>query len=169
MTEGVFEVQEVNINSDFNKDELLQMINALESNSTHPIATAIHQYVGEINQSLDLQNVKEIAGHGLKANVKGNELFVGNFKLMDKFNIKYDINPADIIYTVISIAYKGKFAGYITIADSIKEDAKLTVEKMHRLNIKATMLSGDKGTVVKFVAKELGIDKALESCFLRIR
>lgn len=160
MTEGVFEVQEVNINSDFNKDELLQMVNALESNSTHPVATAIHQYVGEINQSLNLQNVEEIAGHGLKANVKGNELLVGNFKLMDKFNIKYDLNPADIIYTVIAIAYEGKFTGYITIADSIKEDAKLTVEKLHSLDVKATMLSGDKGTVVKFVAQQLGIDNA---------
>jgi len=160
MTEGVFEVQEVNINPAFDKTELLQMVNTLESNSTHPVATAIHQYVGEINQSLNFQNVEEIAGHGLKANVKGDELLVGNFKLMDKFNVNYDINPADIIYTVIAIAYQGKFAGYITIADSIKEDAKLTVEKLHNLNVKATMLSGDKGTVVKYVAQQLGIDNA---------
>lgn len=160
MTEGVFEVQEVNINPAFDKTELLQMVNTLESNSTHPVATAIHQYVGEINQSLNFQNVEEIAGHGLKANVKGDELLVGNFKLMDKFNVNYDINPVDIIYTVIAIAYQGKFAGYITIADSIKEDAKLTVEKLHNLNVKATMLSGDKGTVVKYVAQQLGIDIA---------
>jgi len=160
MTEGVFEVQEVNINPAFDKTELLQMVNTLESNSTHPVATAIHQYVGEINQSLNFQNVEEIAGHGLKANVKGDELLVGNFKLMDKFNVNYDINPVDIIYTVIAIAYQGKFAGYITIADSIKEDAKLTVEKLHNLNVKATMLSGDKGTVVKYVAQQLGIDNA---------
>ncbi len=160
MTEGVFEVQEVNINPDIDKNELLQMVNALESNSTHPVATAIHRYVGDINRSFELQNVEEIAGHGLKANVKGKELLVGNFKLLDKFNIKYDINPADIIYTVIAIAYDGKFAGYITIADSIKEDAKLTVDKLHSLSVKATMLSGDKSTVVKYVAQQLGIDNA---------
>ncbi|MCX8523271.1 heavy metal translocating P-type ATPase [Chryseobacterium formosus] len=160
MTEGVFEVQEVNINSDFNKNELLQMVNALENNSTHPVATAIHQYVGKIDSSINLKNVEEITGHGLKANVNDKELLVGNFKLMDKFNIQYDINLADIIYTVIAISFDGKFAGYIIIADKIKEDSKSTIEKLHSLNVKATMLSGDKSTVVKFVAQQLGIDNA---------
>ena len=160
MTEGVFKVQEVNIELEFDKDELLKMVNALESKSTHPVATAIHDYVGKIDQSLDLKNTEEIAGHGLKANTKGKELLVGNFKLMDKFSIQYDIDPSEIIYTVIAIAYDGKFAGYITIADNIKEDAKQTVERLHSLNVKATMLSGDKSTVVKFVAQHLGIDNA---------
>lgn len=160
MTEGVFKVQEVSISSEFNKNEILQMVNVLESKSTHPVATAIHNYVGDINYSISLENVEEIAGHGLKATVNGKELLVGNFKLMDKFNIRYDINHANIVYTVIAVAYDNKFAGYITIADSIKEDAKETVDNLHRMNVKATMLSGDKGTVVKYVADQLGIDNA---------
>jgi Cd2+/Zn2+-exporting ATPase len=69
MTEGVFKVQEVVLKSEFNKDEILKMVNALESQSTHPVATAIHQYVGEIDNSIRLDNTEEIAGHGLKANV----------------------------------------------------------------------------------------------------
>lgn len=160
MTEGVFKVQEVSITPEFNKDEILQMVNVLESKSTHPVATAIHNYVGDINHSIPLENVEEIAGHGLKATVNGKELLVGNFKLMDKFNIGYDINHANIVYTIIAIAYDRKFAGYITIADSIKEDAKETVDKLHKMNVKATMLSGDKSTVVKYVADQLGIDNA---------
>ncbi len=160
MTEGVFKVQEVNILPQFNKDEMLKMVNALESQSTHPVATAIHNYVGEVDHSIQLNNTKEIAGHGLKSTINGQDLLVGNFKLMDKFNIKYDLDPSSIVYTVITIAYGGKFAGYLTIADSIKTDSKETVEKLHQLNVKATMLSGDKNTVVQFVAKELGIDNA---------
>ena len=160
MTEGVFKVQEVSISPEFNKNEILQMVNVLESKSTHPVATAIHNYVGDINYSIPLENVEEIAGHGLKATVNGKELLVGNFKLMDKFNIRYDINHANIVYTVIAVAYDNKFAGYITIADSIKEDAKETVDNLHKMNVKATMLSGDKGTVVKYVADQLGIDNA---------
>ncbi|WP_284460116.1 heavy metal translocating P-type ATPase [Chryseobacterium sp.] len=160
MTEGVFKVQEVSITPEFNKDEILQMVNVLESKSTHPVATAIHNYVGDINHSIPLENVEEIAGHGLKATVNGKELLIGNFKLMDKFNIGYDINHANIVYTIIAIAYDRKFAGYITIADSIKEDAKETVDKLHKMNVKATMLSGDKSTVVKYVADQLGIDNA---------
>lgn len=160
MTEGVFKVQEVVLKSEFNKDEILKMVNALESQSTHPVATAIHQYVGEIDSSIKLENTEEIAGHGLKANVNGKELLVGNFKLMDQFNIKYDLDPTTIVYTLIAIAYDGKFAGYITIADSIKEDAQLTIDKLKALGVKTTMLSGDKSTVVKFVADKLGINNA---------
>lgn len=160
MTEGVFKVQEVNIKPEFNKEEILKLVNAIESKSTHPVATAIHNYAGEIDHSLPLENVEEIAGHGLKATVDEKELLVGNFKLMDKFNISYDINHTNIVYTLIAIAYDKKFAGYITIADSIKSDAKETVDSLHRMGVKATMLSGDKSTVVQYVADQLGIDNA---------
>ncbi len=160
MTEGVFKVQEVNINPEYNKDEVLQMVNALESQSTHPVATAIQQYVGNVNHEIKLNAVEEIAGHGLKAEVNAKELLVGNFKLMDKFGIKYDIDPSGIVYTLIAIAYDKQFTGYLTIADSIKEDAQEAVNKLHSMNVKTTMLSGDKTTVVKFVADKLGIDNA---------
>ncbi|NML69428.1 cadmium-translocating P-type ATPase [Chryseobacterium sp. RP-3-3] len=160
MTEGVFKVQEVNIQPEFNKDDILKLVNALESKSTHPVATAIHNYAGDIDHTIPLENVEELAGHGLKASVNGKELLVGNFKLMDKFNISYDTNHANIVYTLIAVAYDKKFAGYITIADSIKSDAKETVDNLHRMGVKATMLSGDKSTVVRYVADQLGIDNA---------
>ncbi len=160
LTKGVFDVQEVNIKTEFNKDEILQMVNALESQSTHPVATAIHKYVGNVNASIQLTNVEEIAGYGLKANVNGKELLVGNFKLMDKFNIFYDVNTAELVYTVIAIGYDKKFAGYLTIADEIKEDAQDAINKLHSMKVKTTMLSGDKTSVVKFIANKLGIDNA---------
>lgn len=160
MTEGVFKVQEVVFNSDFNKDEILQMVNALESQSTHPVATAIHQFVGNIDSTIQLKDVEEISGHGLKANINGKELLVGNFKLMDKFSITYDIDPSSIVYTLIAVAYDKKFVGYLTIADSIKEDAQISIDKLKALGIKTTMLSGDKNTVVQFVAQKLGITNA---------
>lgn len=160
MTEGVFKVQEVVFKADFDQNEILQLVNALESQSTHPVATAIHDFVGEIDSKISLKEVEEIAGHGLKANVNGKELLVGNFKLMDKFSIKYDIDPSSIVYTLIAVAYDKKFVGYLTIADSIKEDAQITIDKLKALGIKTTMLSGDKNNVVQFVAQKLGITNA---------
>ena len=160
MTKGVFKVQEVNIKPPFNKDEILQLVNALESKSTHPVATAIHEYAGEINHNLVLNNVEEIAGHGLKATVNNKELLVGNFKLMDKYSIAYDINPSEIVYTLIAVAYDNQFAGYITIADEIKEDAARAVQQLKAMNVTVTMLSGDKSTVVKAVADKIGITNA---------
>ena len=160
MTEGVFKVQEVAFNTLFNQTEILQMVNALESHSTHPVATAIQQYVGAIDNNIPLQNVEEIAGHGLKADVNGKQLLVGNFKLMNMFSITYDIDPNSIVYTVIAVAYDNQFIGYIAIADSIKEDAQTTIDKLKFLNVKSTMLSGDKNTVVEFVADKLGINNS---------
>ncbi len=160
MTEGVFKVQEVVIKPEFNTIEILQMVNTLESQSTHPVATAIQQYVGKVDTSIPLKNVEEISGHGLKADVNGKELLVGNFKLMDKFSIVYDIDPLSIVYTLIAIAYDKKFVGYLTIADSIKEDAQETVVRLKAMGVKTVMLSGDKSSVVKFVADKLSIDNA---------
>lgn len=160
LTKGVFKVQEVVIQKEFDQGEVLRMVNALESKSTHPVATAIHQYVGAVNSKIELTGVEEIAGHGLKATINGKELLVGNFKLMSKFDIKHEVDVSSIVYTVIAIAYDKKFAGYITIADQIKEDAKTAIEQLHRLGVKTTMLSGDKSSVVNFVAKELNIDNA---------
>ena len=160
MTEGVFKVQEVMLKPEFNKDEILQMVNTLENQSTHPVATAIHDFVGKIDTSIELKSVEEISGHGLKAEVKGKELLVGNFRLMDKFSIQYDLDSTTIVYTLIAIAYDKKFVGHLTIADSIKKDAQLTIDKLKALGVKTTMLSGDKSTVVKFVADKLGIINA---------
>lgn len=160
MTEGVFKVQEVVLEPKLDKNEILRMVNALESKSTHPVATAIHEYVGKVDNSLVFSHVEEIAGHGLKATIQGRILLVGNFKLMNKFAIAYPIDPASIIYTLIAIAYDGRFAGYITIADSIKEDSKTTIESLKQLEVTTTMLSGDKTTVVQHVAKQLGITHA---------
>jgi len=157
MTEGVFKVQEVNFSNEFNKDEILKFVNALESKSSHPVATAIHDFVGEIDHSLQFENVEEIAGHGLKATINKKELLVGNFKLMDQFNITYDAKPENIVYTLIAVAYDQKFVGYLTIADSIKSDAELTIKKLKALYVNTTMLSGDKSSVVNYVAEKLGI------------
>lgn len=166
MTEGVFKVQSPQTASADRPEgglipnEILKLVNALESKSTHPVATAIHEYVGKIDPSIALENVEEIAGQGLKATVNGKELLVGNFKLMDKFAIPYDIDPSSIVYTLIAIAYDKKFVGYLTIADSIKEDAQEAVNQLKSLGIKITMLSGDKSSVVKLVADKLGINNA---------
>ncbi|WP_294250867.1 heavy metal translocating P-type ATPase [uncultured Chryseobacterium sp.] len=160
MTAGVFKVQEVKFSDAVNKDEILKFVNVLESNSSHPVATAIHEYVGEIDHTVKLENIEEIAGQGLKATVNGKELLVGNFRLMEASGIRYDFNPESIVYTVIAVAYDKNFAGYFTIADVIKPDARFTIDTLKSLGVRTTMLSGDKSSVVKHVADTLGIQEA---------
>ncbi|MCD8540802.1 MAG: cadmium-translocating P-type ATPase, partial [Leadbetterella sp.] len=160
LTEGVFRVQEVVLQPGQDKDTILKLVNVLESHSTHPVATAIHEYAGPVDTSVIMENTKEIPGYGLKATANGKELLVGNFKLMDREGIAYDPDPAGIVYTVIAIAYDRKFAGYLTIADSIKPEAGTAIRRLHDANVKTTLLSGDKDTVVQYVAKELNVGSA---------
>jgi Cd2+/Zn2+-exporting ATPase len=159
LTKGVFKVQKVEV-KDFDEKLLIKLTAALESKSTHPVANAIVQYAGDTIKNVKVENVEEIAGHGLKGKVDGFEILAGNQKLLDKFNIKHDINQQNISDTIIFIAINNNYHGYITIADEIKEDAKQAIAALHKLNIKTVMLSGDKQTVVDKVAKELNIDNA---------
>ncbi|MCT3946217.1 cadmium-translocating P-type ATPase [Elizabethkingia anophelis] len=160
MTEGVFKVQTANIENGFDKHEILKYLNIIESKSTHPIATAVHEYVGDVDHSVVLENAEEIPGHGLKSTINGKDFLAGNFKLMDKFSIPYQVNHSAISDTLIAIAYGGQFAGYLSISDQIKLDAIKAVAELKKLNIKTTMLSGDKTAVVKEVAQKIGIENA---------
>jgi Zn2+/Cd2+-exporting ATPase len=159
LTKGVFKVQEV-IAKEISKEELVKLAAAIESNSTHPIAKAVVEYAKDTAKATKADKVEEISGHGLKGMVGDKEVLAGNVKLLKKYGVAYDTEIEKIIDTIVVIAIDNKYAGYITIADEIKEDAVEAVKAMHSLNIKTVMLSGDKQSVVDAVAKQVGIDEA---------
>ncbi len=159
LTKGVFKVQKIKAVS-IDEKELLKLTAAIESKSTHPIALAIVQHAGDSIKNISVDKVEEISGHGLKGVIDGKEVLAGNLKLLKKFNISYDATIESIVETIVVVAVNGKYAGYITIADEIKEDAKQAIADLHLLNQKVVMLSGDKQSVVDKVAKELNIVNA---------
>lgn len=159
LTKGVFKVQEVIVH-DIDEKELIKITAAIESKSTHPIAKAVVEYAGDVIKDVKIENVEEVSGHGLKGTINGKSILAGNVKLLKKFNIEYPAEIESVVDTIVVVAVNEKYAGYITIADEIKEDAKQTIEEMHKLNIETVMLSGDKQAVVNKMAKALGIDKA---------
>ena len=162
LTKGVFEVQEIAA-VNFDKELLLELTAVLEANSTHPIAGAIVKYANISNTALKATNVEEISGHGMKGQIGEYEVLAGNTKLLEKFEIPYDEKLNSNTETIVLIAINKKYAGYITIADTLKEDAKKAIVALHALkNItEVVMLSGDKQAVVDKIAKQLGIDKAI--------
>lgn len=163
LTKGVFKVQKVISTSDVDEQQLVELAAALESHSTHPVAIAITEYAGNGYKDVEVSNVEEISGHGLKGRVEGQEVLVGNAPLMDKYKVKYDDTVHIINDTIVFVALNNTLSGYITIADEIKPDAKQTIADLHRLNIQTVMLSGDKQSVVTEVAGllNLNIDQAL--------
>jgi Cd2+/Zn2+-exporting ATPase len=159
LTKGVFKVQQV-VSNNISKDELITYASAIEQNSTHPIAKAVIEYAADTNNNVSAEGVEEIAGHGLKGNIEGKEVLAGNLKLLKKFNIEYPKELEQVVDTIVVVAVNNQYAGHITIADEVKEDAIKAIEEMHKLNIKTVMLSGDKQSVVDKVAKSIGIDNA---------
>ena len=159
LTKGVFKVQEVSA-AGLEKEELVRLAAALEKNSTHPVARAVTEYAGEGVREAKVNNMEEIAGMGLKGTVDGKEMLAGNLRLLQKYAIPFPEELNQIRDTVVVVAIDHTYAGYLTIADEIKEDAAETIRQLHAMNIKTVMLSGDKQTVVDGVAKFLGIDMA---------
>jgi len=161
LTKGVFDVQEVVAADNIDKDELVGIVAAMEKFSNHPIAKAIVAFTGSKADNYLASDIEEISGHGLKGKVNGKEVLVGNNKLMKRFNIDYDIRADFIVETIVIAAIDGKYAGYITIADEVKEDAVDAIKNMHTNGIdKIVMLSGDKASITEKVASILGIDNA---------
>lgn len=158
LTEGVFEVQSHTITE--GAASILDLVNALESHSTHPVATAIAKFVGPINKHIQFTKVEEVPGHGLVGQHEGKELLVGNFKLLKRQGVHFPVDPDSLAGTTIAVAYAGKYVGYILIADKIKSTAAQAVSLLREAGIASTMLSGDKADVVASVAQELGIKHA---------
>lgn len=158
LTKGVFKVQEV-VAASVEKEELVRFVAALERNSTHPIAKAITDFAGEI-ENTKAEKVEEIPGLGLKGLIDGKIILAGNVKLLKKFSIDYPKKIDELLDTVVIIAIDNAYAGSITIADEIKDDAASTINELRKLNIRTVMLSGDKQSVVDQVARFLGIESA---------
>lgn len=158
LTAGVFKVQKIE-SVHFKEDQFVEIVSALESKSTHPIAIAITQHVKGTN-SFSANNVEEISGHGLKGQVNEYAVLAGNTKLLKKFNISYPEGVDKIIESIVVVAIDGTYAGYISVADQIKPDAQQAVKKMHDLGLKTMMLSGDKKSITEKVAQQVGVDFA---------
>lgn len=162
LTKGTFEVQFCNCESGVSEEELIRMIASVESSSTHPIAKAVVNYAGR--RDIELSSVtdsKEYAGLGLEAAVNGIQVLAGNGRLLSKFQIEYPPELLSITDTIVICAIGNKYAGYLLLSDSLKEDAKIAIQNLKALGIQnIQILSGDKQSIVSNFAEKLGISEA---------
>lgn len=157
LTKGVFEVERVE-SQQLHSAELLELAAYAESHSTHPISLSLQRaYKGNIDLSR-VTDVEEIPGHGISARVDGRAVLAGNPKLMQKENVGY-ANTDDAAGTVVHVAVDGSYAGYIVIADHVKEDSAPAIRLLRAAGIhNIVMLTGDNRRVARKVAEELGVE-----------
>lgn len=158
LTKGVFKVQKVQATEACSQDRLLELAAVGEYFSNHPIALSLKQaYQGEMSGD-ELLDVQEVAGFGVKAIYKGEKLVVGNYKLM----LQEGIKCSEVVEggTLVYVAYGHCYCGYIVIADEMKEDSAMAIEKMKSCGIKKIiMLTGDNEHTAKAVAETIGISE----------
>jgi Cd2+/Zn2+-exporting ATPase len=160
ITQGVFKIKEVINSTTFTEAEFMKYLMAMEKQSTHPIAKAILDYKVE-GLEYKAVEVSEIAGKGLKGTVNGKTIVVGNMALMTSNGIDVPSETDGIVESIVMVSIEGNFAGYVTIADELKEDAHQAIKQIRESGIsKIIMLSGDKDSITQQVAKELKIDWA---------
>lgn len=157
LTKGVFEVQSVETNLE--RSEFLHLAASLEQYSTHPVAKAVVSYANIENPAV-CSEIEEYAGLGLKGKVQNKEVLCGNTRLMQKFSVPIPDALENITDTVVIVAINNRYAGYLGIADIIKEDAPQAIRELKAIGIETIMLSGDKQAVTAMVAKKLGIQKS---------
>ena len=160
ITEGNFKLQKIVSNGTYEEEELLRICASCEQNSTHPIAVSIVTAARERKLALETpENLEEIAGHGIAASLKEGTVLCGNRKLMDANSILIDEMANETYGSEVFLAVNGKFAGYLLISDTIKQDAKSAIRHLKSLGLYTVMLTGDSENSASAVAEETGIDE----------
>ncbi|MEH2317876.1 heavy metal translocating P-type ATPase [Nostoc sp.] len=157
LTKGVFKVVKIVPQNGYDEQELLQLAAKAESHSNHPIAQSIRKAYGGKIDEFEVRDYEEIAGYGIRAKVENRVVIAGSDRLLDKEKIAHDNCLAE--GTVIHLAVDDIYAGYIVIADELKEDARLAIQTLKQMGVERTvMLTGDNQAIASRIAQQLGID-----------
>jgi Cd2+/Zn2+-exporting ATPase len=157
LTKGVFKVSEISPRNGFSQAEVMQLAAEAELNSNHPIAQSIREAYGRSINPAAISSYTEIAAHGIQATVRDRVVIAGSDRLLHRENIVHD--TCHVEGTVVHLAVDQVYAGYIVIADELKEDAIRAVRALKQVGIEAVvMLTGDSKDVARQVAQTLGVD-----------
>lgn len=156
LTHGEFCVEAIHPDK-ISPEQLLHLAAHVERYSTHPIAVSLKQAFGNEADGCKVEDVEEIAGHGVRAVVNGHTVCVGNERMMDSVGAEW--HKCHVVGTTVHVSIDGEYAGHIVVADRIKEDAADAIAGLHAMGISNTvMLTGDRKEVGEDVAHRVGID-----------
>ena len=168
LTEGKPYLTDIISNDKSDKERLLLLTASAENGSEHPLAEAIVREAKEKNiKPLPIENFKALSGFGIDAIIDKKRILIGNKKLMEKENISVEsfFNETEKLSkegkTPMYVAEDGKLLGIIACADKLKEDSVYTINRLHKLNIKTVMITGDNKNTAEAIANETGIDIVL--------
>ena len=165
ITEGKPTVTDIITTNDIDERYLIQLAVSAEKNSEHPLGEAIVKYGEENNiEFKKVEEFKAIPGHGIEVTIDSKVILLGNKKLMNDKNIalgSLEDKSDELAYvgkTPMYISIDNTLGGIIAVADTVKENSKKAIEKLHEMGIKVAMVTGDNKKTADAIAKEVGID-----------
>lgn len=164
ITLGKPEVKNIHTFNDFSEDDLLRYACSIEKRSEHLLARAILKYCEDRNVKIEEpENYEHIPGMGVIGSLNGRLIVVGSHKLLEEFSIDIDTATNTVSHirdshTIVYVAIDNRLAGIIEIGDKIREEAIKAIEFLKSRRVKTMLASGDSTSVVKSVAKIVGID-----------
>lgn len=168
ITEGKPKVTDIVTANGISENDLLQLTASAEKGSEHPLGEAIVK--GAEEKGLEFKNLESfnaIPGHGIEVTIEGKNILAGNRKLMVERNISLENlestsnKLAEEGKTPMYVAIDNKIAGIIAVADTVKENSKRAIEKLHQMGIEVAMITGDNRRTAEAIAKQVGIDRTL--------
>lgn len=169
LTYGKLKIAHIINYSKMQEKELMQIVGSLEKKSTHPIGKAFEDYLNENKiETLDVKDFKNVSGYGIIGNVAGNEVILGNSKILDKYDVKNSHKQDEeklakegnsIIYVVLN----NEISAIIGVNDIVRENSKEVISKLNKNKIETVMLTGDNTQTAEKIAKEIGITTVISN------
>lgn len=169
LTYGKLKIAQIVNYSKMQEKELMQIVGSLEKKSAHPIGKAFEDYLNENKiETLDVKDFKNVSGYGIIGNVAGNEVILGNSKILDKYDVKNSHKQDEeklakegnsIIYVVLN----NEISAIIGVNDIVRENSKEVISKLNKNKIETVMLTGDNTQTAEKIAKEIGITTVISN------
>ena len=167
LTYGKLKIAEVINHSRYQVKELMKLAGSLEAKSTHPISKAFEEYLKESQiKTIEVDDFENISGYGIRGKVKGKEIILGNYKILEKFEIEnsYEQEEKELRQkgnSIIYIVEAKQILAIIGVNDIIRENTKEVILKLNKNKIETIMLTGDNKETAEIIAKEIGITKVI--------
>lgn len=169
LTYGSLKISEIINYSSMQENELLQIVGSIESKSTHPIGKAFEDYLEENKiEKLEVKDFENISGYGVSGKVNDKEIYIGNAKILEKFNIENKYKQDEKILasngnSIVYVAQENSVIAQIGVNDIVRTEAKDVINKLNQMKVETIMLTGDNKETAEKIANEIGIKKVISN------